>query len=116
MTGASPLGPPDEEEEERFEAGRPAEVVPPLSAPARRLAAVVWPAFLTAAVLEMLVFAMVDPRDLHWLRGAAVVADDRAVYTIAFFVFWAVAAFGGALTQMVLDGAGPDSRLDRGAR
>lgn len=115
MTAADPPGASDGDIE-RFEAAEPADMVPPLSAPARRLAAVIWPAFLTAAVLEMLVFAMVDPRDLHWLRGAAVAADDRAVYTIAFFVFWAVAALGSTLTQLVLDGAGADSRVDRAPR
>ncbi len=25
-----------------------------------------WPAFLVAGVIEMLVFAMVDPKHLHW--------------------------------------------------
>jgi hypothetical protein len=28
---------------------------------------IVWPAFLMAGVLEIVVFAMVDPADLHWL-------------------------------------------------
>lgn len=115
MTATDPLAASDGEIE-RFEAAEPADVVPPLSAPARRLAAVIWPAFLTAAVLEMLVFAMVDPRDLHWLRGAAVAADDRAVYTIAFFVFWVVAALGSALTQLVLNGSGSDGRQGRDTR
>ena len=53
-------------------------------------------------VLEMLVFSMVDPGSLHWVGGAAVEADHHAVYTIAFFVFWVVAALGSALTQLVL--------------
>jgi hypothetical protein len=28
---------------------------------------IMWPAFLSAGVLEMLVFAVVDPQDLHWM-------------------------------------------------
>ena len=32
----------------------------------QRLMWIIWPAFLMAGVLEMLVFAMVDPQDLQW--------------------------------------------------
>ena len=32
----------------------------------RRWMWIAWPAFLVAAVLEMVVFAVVDPSDLHW--------------------------------------------------
>jgi hypothetical protein len=101
MTAAGPLEASDEEVE-RFEAAEPADVAPPMSAKARRLAAVLWPAFLMAGVLEMLVFSMVDPGELHWLGGTAVEADHNAVYTVAFFVFWVVLALGSALTQLIL--------------
>ena len=92
----------DDDEIERFEAGEPADVLPPLSAPARRWSAVMWPAFLMAGVLEMLVFSLVDPGELHWLGGAPIKADRTAVYTIAFFAFWVVIALGSALTQLIL--------------
>lgn len=98
---AEPL-PTSDDEDERFEAAEPADPVAPMSAPVRRLTAVMWPAFLMAGVLEMLVFSMVDPGDLHWLGGAAVEADHKAVYTVAFFAFWVVIALGSALTQLVL--------------
>ncbi|WP_310463560.1 hypothetical protein [Sphaerotilus sp.] len=91
-----------DDEVEHFEAGEPADVVPPMSPPVRRLAAVMWPAFLMAGVLEMLVFSLVDPGELHWLGGAAVEADHKAVYTVAFFAFWVVIALGSALTQLIL--------------
>jgi len=32
----------------------------------QRLMWIAWPAFLVAGVLEVLVFAMVDPQDIHW--------------------------------------------------
>ncbi len=32
----------------------------------QRLMWIAWPAFMVAGILEMLVFAMVDPQDLHW--------------------------------------------------
>jgi hypothetical protein len=101
VTAADPLLASDDEVE-RFEAAEPADVVPPMSAPARLLAAVLWPSFLMAGVLEMLVFSLVDPGELHWLGGSAVEADHHAVYTVAFFVFWVVVALGSALTQLVL--------------
>ena len=53
---------------------------------ARRAAAILWPAFLVAAVLEILVFAFVDPGSLHTLSGAALPLSDTAVYSIAFIV------------------------------
>ena len=66
-----------------------------------RAMAILWPAFLMAGVLEMLVFALVDPAALHWFGGAAVELPPSAVYTLAFFVFWAVIATAGALTQLL---------------
>lgn len=48
---------------------------------------VIWPAFLMAGLMEVLVFAMVDPQDLHWF-GQPVALSAQAVYTLAFFVFW----------------------------
>jgi hypothetical protein len=92
----------DDDEAERFELVEPARPRPPMSPLAQRLAAVLWPAFLMAGVLEMLVFSMVDPGDLHWLGGSAVEASRQAVYTVAFFAFWVVAALGSALTQLVM--------------
>ena len=57
---------------------------------------VLWPSFVLACGLEMLVFALVDPADLRW-GGANLGTTGRAVYTLAFFVFWAVSATAGAL-------------------
>ncbi|MDT7835307.1 hypothetical protein [Aquabacterium sp. OR-4] len=66
-----------------------------------RALAVLWPAFLMAGVLEMLVFALVDPATLHWFGGAPVELAPAGVYTLAFFVFWGVIATAGALTQLL---------------
>jgi hypothetical protein len=63
---------------------------------------VLWPAFLMAGVLEVLVFALVDPRDLHWLGGAPIEASRQAIYTLAFLAFWAVIAAAGAITALLL--------------
>ena len=66
-----------------------------------RVLAILWPAFLMAGVLEMLVFALVDPGNLHWFGGEQVALSASAVYTLAFFVFWLVIAIAGALTQLL---------------
>ncbi|WP_439587390.1 hypothetical protein [Hydrogenophaga sp.] len=67
---------------------------------ARPWMVIAWPAFLVAAVLEMVVFAMVDPSDLHWF-GQPLQWSRQAIYTVAFFVFWAVAAVSSALTLLL---------------
>ncbi|MCM0610748.1 MAG: hypothetical protein KA711_17425 [Ideonella sp. WA131b] len=72
---------------------------------ARQAAAILWPAFLVAAVLEIVVFALVDPASLHMLSGAALLLSDTAVYSIAFLVFWACTSVGCALTVLLERGA-----------
>jgi hypothetical protein len=62
----------------------------PLDRPVARVwGMLVWPAFLAASLLEMLVFAVVDPGDIHFPL-AFFHAQRMAVYTLAFFVFWTV--------------------------
>ena len=55
---------------------------------ARRIVWVLWPAFLMAAVLEILLFACWDPLDLHWF-GRSVELSRDTVYSLSFFVLWA---------------------------
>lgn len=66
----------------------------------QRLMWIVWPAFMVACILEGLVFAMVDPQDLHWF-GQPVALSRQGVYTVAFFVFWGVVMVSGALTTLL---------------
>ena len=71
---------------------------------------ILWPAFLMAGVLEVLVFAFVDPRDVHWLSGAAIGLSRQAIYTLAFLAFWAVIGMAGAIVALLLrSGAAPPS-------
>jgi len=65
-----------------------------------KLMRVLWPAFLAACVLELVVFAMVDPHDLHW-AGQPVVLSRQSVYTVSFFVFWAISIGSNALTALL---------------
>lgn len=59
-----------------------------------------WPSFLMAGVLEVLVFALVDPGELHW-RGELLDWSRPAVYTLAFFAFWAVTAVSCGLSLLL---------------
>lgn len=52
-----------------------------------------WPAFLTACALELVVFAVVDPAALAWVHGR-LHHSDRAVLAAGFFTFWAISFFG----------------------
>lgn len=61
---------------------------------------IMWPAFLVAGLLEILVFAMVDPQDLHWF-GQPVELSRQGVYTLAFFVFWGIATLASGLTTLL---------------
>jgi hypothetical protein len=67
---------------------------------AQRMMWIAWPAFLVAGVLEMLVFAMVDPHDLHWF-GQPLEMSRQAIYTIAFFAFWLVTMASSALSTLL---------------
>jgi hypothetical protein len=60
-----------------------------------------WPSFLMAGVLEMLVFVVFDPADMRWPGGAALELSSRAAYTVTFLIFWAVIAVAGALTSLL---------------
>ena len=66
----------------------------------QRIMWITWPAFLVAGVLEVLVFSVVDPQDLQWF-GHPVELSRQGVYTIAFFVFWAVTMLSSALTTLL---------------
>ena len=64
----------------------------------RRAMTILWPAFLMAGVLEALIFAVVDPAELHWFGGAAIVWPAQAVYTVTFLIFWGVMSTASAIT------------------
>ncbi|MFG6488436.1 hypothetical protein ACG04R_17240 [Roseateles sp. BYS78W] len=69
---------------------------------ARFAMAVAWSSFLSAGVLEALVFAVVDPADLRWFGGAQVDLSTQAVYTVSFLIFWGVIALGASLALLLV--------------
>jgi hypothetical protein len=72
--------------------------------------AVLWPSFLMAGVLEMIVFSLVDPAQLRLPGGLELGWSPTAVYTVGFFVFWGVIAVAGALTELLDAPAGEINR------
>lgn len=55
----------------------------------RHAALIMWPSFLAACLLEALVFALVDPGDVHWF-GQMTQPSRQSVYSVAFFLFWLI--------------------------
>ena len=85
----------------------------------KRALKILWPAFIAAGVLEMLVFALIDPTDLHWFGGAQIGWSAQAVYTVGFLLFWAIISIATAMTALLmlppaeLNAIGKRSRSDR---
>jgi hypothetical protein len=55
----------------------------------RHAALIMWPSFLAACLLEALVFALVDPGEIHWF-GQMPQPSRQSVYSVAFFLFWLI--------------------------
>jgi len=66
----------------------------------QRLMWIAWPAFLVAGILEVLVFAMVDPQDIQWF-GHPIEFSRQGVYTVAFFAFWVLTMASSGLTTLL---------------
>lgn len=67
---------------------------------ARRCMWIAWPAFLAAGVIEVLVFTFFDPQDMLWL-GQGLELSRTAIYTLSFFVLWAVFLLAGFVTVLL---------------
>jgi hypothetical protein len=58
---------------------------------------VLWPSFLLACVLEMLVFGLIDPGELFH-SDTSLEMTRKTTYALAFLVFWVVTGASSALT------------------
>lgn len=68
----------------------------------RRSLQILWPAFVMAGMTEMMVFAVVDPGELHWFGGDVVEWSRQAVYTVSFLIFWLLFTVAGAITVLLV--------------
>lgn len=74
---------------------------------ANKILGIAWPAFLSACLLELLLFGLFDPEEM--LRYGQPAGMSRlALQTAAFFVFWLACAASSALTVLLM-GPAPDS-------
>ena len=64
---------------------------------AKYLMWVLWPSFVAAGVGVGIIFTLVDPMELVIL-GHPVHASRMAVYTLGFFILWALCAAASALS------------------
>ena len=62
-------------------------------------AQILWPAFLIAGVLEMVVFSWVDP---NLLRIGQWQPDAQTTYSLAFFVFWGLVTLSSLLSHWMM--------------
>jgi hypothetical protein len=71
----------------------------------RRAMQVIWPAFLSAAVAELVFFALFDPFELHFF-GRPLDWSRQAIYALGFFGFWLLGVTSSALTLMLTQAGG----------
>ncbi|RRS01002.1 hypothetical protein EIP75_22370 [Aquabacterium soli] len=67
---------------------------------ALQAAQILWPAFLVAGLIEMVVFAWVDPTALQ--LSEAWQPSPMATYTMAFLTFWAMVAAASAVSLWLM--------------
>ena len=69
----------------------------------RNLMWIFWPSFLMAGAATGLLFSTFDPRDLHCF-GESFDWSRQAVYTLGFFLFWAMGAACATMTLVLSRG------------
>ena len=79
-----------------------------------RAICILWPAFLTAAVLDALVFAVIDPHDMRWFGGALIGWSPLTIYSVTFLIFWAGITAAAAMTALLLLSAAEVNALGGG--
>lgn len=63
----------------------------------KRLIWILWPSFIIGGIAEAVFFTLIDPQELY-LLGEPVHWSRIAVYSVGFFMFWAIAAASSAFT------------------
>jgi hypothetical protein len=66
-----------------------------------RAICILWPAFLTAGVLDALVFAVMDPHELRWFGGPLIGWSPVTIYSVTFLIFWAGISAAAAMTALL---------------
>jgi hypothetical protein len=70
----------------------------------RLLIWILWPAFLVACLGEGLLFTLIDPEELIFF-GHHLEMSKEGVYTLGFFMLWALCGLSSLLTIYILPGS-----------
>ena len=76
----------------------------------RRAMFILWPSFVVGGIGEVLFFTVFDPKELY-LFGEPSSLSRLAVYSIGFFLCWALAAASSAFTCFLQRSADEVNRL-----
>ncbi len=64
---------------------------------------ILWPSFIAAGIGLGIIFTLVDPTELV-VFGEHVHASRTTIYSLAFFVLWAIAAMASAMSCFLASG------------
>ena len=70
---------------------------------------ILWPSFVAAGIGVGIVFTLIDPDELVVL-GNHVHAPRMAIYTLGFFILWAIAACSSAMSSFLATNMHPGKR------
>ena len=70
---------------------------------------ILWPSFIAAGIGVGIVFTLIDPMELVVL-GDHVRASRTTIYSLGFFIFWAIAAMASAMSCFLTMGNGALNR------
>ncbi|MEO7253116.1 MAG: hypothetical protein ABIZ64_02630 [Casimicrobium sp.] len=71
---------------------------------AAMLGAVLWPAFVGAALGDAILFTLIDPAGLEWFGSHENMSREGA-YTVGFFLLWFLIAGASFVSLWLHDGA-----------
>ncbi len=75
---------------------------------------ILWPSFIAAGIGVGIIFTLIDPMELVVL-GDRVHASRTAIYSLGFFVLWAIAAMASAMSCFLAVGVEGKVRLTANA-
>jgi protein-S-isoprenylcysteine O-methyltransferase Ste14 len=76
-------------------------------------AQILWPAFLVAGVLEMVVFSWVDPTLMQWGTWRP---EPQTTYSVAFLTFWALITLSSLLSHWMMKSTTSPAEMRRARR
>ena len=62
---------------------------------------ILWPAFIAAAITEIVFFALIDPKQFYFF-GETVEFSTLGSYSIGFFIFWLICASSSLISRFML--------------